>query len=191
MSSSRQNSLSEKVLGAPSIRVEPGETLVLSPESDRFGEHYRRVQPRTAKEARGLIGLSDEMTQSLREAGACCEPSDPRGSFPAPQELESDDEEERGRAFDDVGRGFASFLTTTTPQLLAPLEPAIERYLNLTKLELNIVALRDILVADGATLTISHDTHLVEANNIVIRGSGQINCSGFTKMNVNSIEGTA
>jgi hypothetical protein len=56
MSSSRQNSLSEKVLGAPSIRVEPGETLVLSPESDRFGEHYRRVQPRSAKEARGLIG---------------------------------------------------------------------------------------------------------------------------------------
>ena len=96
-----------------------------------------------------------------------------------------------GRAFEDVGRGLASFLTTTSPQLLAPLEPAIERYLSLTKFEVNIVALHDIVVADGATLTISDDTHLVEANNIVIHGSGQINCSGFTKMNVNSIEGTA
>ncbi len=191
MSSHRQDSVSERGGGAPSIRAEPGETVVLSPESDRFREHYRRVQPRSAKEARELIGLSDEMTHSLREAGACCEPSNQQASFPAPHELESDDKETRGRAFDDVGRGFASFLTTTTPQLLAPLEPAIERYLNLTKLELNVVALRDIVVADGATLTISDDTHLVEANNIVIHGSGQIKCSGFTKMNVNSIEGSA
>ena len=131
------------------------------------------------------------MAHSLREAGACCEPTNNQASFPAPHELESEDEQQRGRAFEDVGRGLASFLTTTSPQLLAPLEPAIERYLSLTKFEVNIVALHDIVVADGATLTISDDTHLVEANNIVIHGSGQINCSGFTKMNVNSIEGTA
>jgi len=189
MNRNRQDSPSPKGDG-PSLRVEPGETAVLSPDSDRFRKHYRRVQPRSGKEARELIGLSDEMTHSLREAGACCQPSNQPSSFPAPHELESDNEEERGRAFDDVGRGFASFLTTTNPELLAPIEPAIERYLNLTRLELNVVALRDIEVADGATLTISPDTHLVEANNIVIRGSGQINCSGFTKMNVNSIEGS-
>jgi hypothetical protein len=190
MESSKQDCRSDSG-GAPSIRAEPGERVVLSPQSDRFREHYRRVQPRSAKEARELIGLTDEMAHSLREAGACCHPSDNQASFPAPHELESDDEQERGRAFEDVGRGLASFLTTTSPQLLAPLEPAIERYLSLTKFEVNIVALHDIVVADGATLTISDDTHLVEANNIVIRGSGQINCGGFTKMNVNSIEGTA
>jgi hypothetical protein len=70
------------------------------------------------------------MAHSLREAGACCHPTDNQASFPAPHELESDDEQERGRAFEDVGRGLASFLTTTSPQLLAPLEPAIERYLS-------------------------------------------------------------
>lgn len=174
-----------------SIRVEAGETVILSPESDRFREHYRRVQPRSAKEARDLIGLSDEMAHSLREAGACCEPSNQQASFPTPDDLESDDEKERGRAFDDVGRGFASFLTTTNPELLAPLEPAIELYLSLTNLELNVVALHNIVVDDGATWIVSDDTHLVEANTIVIHGSGQINCSGFTRMNVNSLAGTA
>jgi hypothetical protein len=54
------------------------------------------------------------MAHSLREAGACCHPTDNQASFPAPHELESDDEQERGRAFEDVGRGLASFLTTTS-----------------------------------------------------------------------------
>jgi hypothetical protein len=174
----------------PAVRAEPGETVALSPQSDRFSNHYRRVQPRSAREARELIGLSDEMTHALREHGACCQPDDKPYAAPAPEELESEDEQERGRAFEDAGRSFATLLTTTSPELLSPMEPAIARYLDLTKLELNVVTLQDIEVADGATLSISDDTHLVEANNIVIRGTGQIKCSGFTKMNVNSIEGT-
>lgn len=173
-----------------SLRTESGETVVLSPSSDRFRDHYRRVHPRSAKEAREVIGLSDEMACALRNSGACCQPDDHPSAAPAPDELESEDENERGRAFDDVGRGFASYLTTTSPELLGPMEPAMTHFVELTKLELNLVTLQDIEVADGATLTISEDTHLVEANNIVIRGAGQIKCSGFTKMNVNSIEGT-
>jgi len=174
----------------PTLRAETGESVVLSPESARFREHYRRVQPRTAKEVRDLIGLSDEMAKSLRESGVCCQQHDQPVGFPAPHELESEDDLVRGRAFDDASKGLYSYVCSTTPEQMAAMEPAIERFLELTRLELNLVALQDIEVADGATLTISGNTHLVEANKIVIHGDGRINCSGFTKMNVNSIEGT-
>lgn len=172
------------------LRVETGECVVLSPQSDRFREHYRRVQPRTATEVRNLIGLSDEMARSLRERGVCCQQHDRPVGFPAPNELDSEDELVRGRAFDNVAKGLYSFICSTTPELMAPIEPAIERFLEITKLELNLVSLQDIEVADGATLTVSDDTHLIEANKIIIHGDGQLKCNGFTKMNVNSIEGT-
>src|SRR5712692_6647811 len=90
---------------ARTLRVETGECVVLSPQSDRFREHYRRVQPRTATEVRNLIGLSDEMTRSLRERGVCCQQHDQPVGFPARHELDSEDELVRGRAFNDAAKG--------------------------------------------------------------------------------------
>ena len=55
---------------------------------------------------------------------------------------------------------------------------------------LNLVAFSDIYVADGATLVISSDTHVVEARRVVIEGSGRIMRSGFTKFKVESIQGS-
>ena len=180
---------SKKGGDARSLRVEAGECVVLSPQSDRFREHYRRAQPRTAKEARGLVGLSEEMATSLTNAGVCCQQIEQPAGFPAPDDLESEDDSVRAVAFDNAARGLFAYLLTTTPELLVPNESSIERYLELTRPELNLVSLEDIEVADGATLTISEDTHLVEANKIVLHGSGAINCSGFTKMSVQSMEG--
>jgi hypothetical protein len=172
-----------------SLRVNQGECAVMSPESDRFQEYYRRVQPRTAKEVRELVGLSADMAKAMREWGVCCQHADELATFPPLEELSSEDDLVRGRAFHAVEKGLNSYVMSTTPELLAPMEPAIDRYLELTGLALNFVSLADIYVADGATLTISIDTHLLEANDIVIEGSGRIKSSGYLKLNVNSISG--
>jgi hypothetical protein len=54
---------SSKKGDARTLRVETGERVILSPQSDRFRDHYRRVQPRTATKVRNLIGLSGEMAR--------------------------------------------------------------------------------------------------------------------------------
>jgi hypothetical protein len=175
--------------GNGSLRVEPGECVVVSPASERFGGHYRRAQPRTAKEARDLLGVSEEMADALRECGACSEEITELVRVPSPDELTSEDEVVRGQAFETAGLGLRDFLLSPSPARMAQMVPVIDRYLELTGLALNVVSLRDIHVADGATLEISDDTHVLEANDIVIEGSGTIKSSGFLKLSVNSVQG--
>jgi hypothetical protein len=172
----------------PSLRVEPGESIVLSPESARFQDQYRRIRPGTAKELRSLIGLSDEMANTLRDKGVSSQ-APMLDRLLAPHELEADDEILRTRAFATAGQALRNYVRTTSPRLMAEMEPALDRYLELTPVVVIAVALQDIDVADGATLTISDDTHLVEANKLRIYGTGQINCGGYTKISVTSLEG--
>jgi len=174
---------------APSLRVPPGETVLLSPESDRFKGRYRTVEPRTAQELRGLVGLSEEGAAAAREAGVCCRPVDLVGLIPSPGDLDSEDEGVRGSAFDVVGRALRAYLRSPTPKQFVLMEPAIGRFLELMEVTVNLVTLNDIHIADGATLTISTNTHLLEANRVVIEGTGKIDGSGYMKLKVTSIEG--
>jgi hypothetical protein len=177
------------VSDAPALRVLSGETVLLSPESDRFKEFYRSTQPRSAQQLRKMIGLSDAGAEAARAAGVCCQPGDQPDAFPPPEDLSSDDEVVRGRAFDVVGRALQTYVRTPTPQQLVPMEASIERFFELTGFIVNLVALQDIYVADGAVLTVSENTHVLEANKVVIEGTGRIDCSGYMKLNVYSIEG--
>jgi hypothetical protein len=181
---------SSKNEGTQSIRVESGERVILSPESQRFRENYRQVQPRTAKEVRRIIGLSAEMAKTLHERGGCCQPSMSLSAIVPAEELDSPNDSIRARALDITDKALYSYVCSANPAGMVQMEPAIERYLEIINLVLNIVTLQDIEVADGAILTISSDTHLVEANKIIIHNAGRIDCSGFTKLNVISIEGT-
>ena len=68
------------------------------------------------------------------------------------------------------------------------MEPAFASYLGKTEVLIHIATLQDIDVADGATLSIPATTQLVEANKVILRGSARIDCAGFTKFKVRSIE---
>jgi hypothetical protein len=173
----------------PSLRVPQGETVLLSPESDRFKENYRTLEPRTAQELRELIGLSEEGARTARGAGVCCQSGDQFAEIPSPGDLDSEDEMVRWSAFDTVGRALRTCLRTPNPKQFALLEPAIARYLELMAATVNLVTLNDVHVANGATLTISTNTHLLEANKVVIEGTGKIDGSGYMKLKVTSIEG--
>ena len=188
MSSSKNDSTD--MADTQSMRVEPGERVVLSPKSKRFRENYRQVHPRTAKEVRNTIGLSEEMAKTLHERGVCCQQSMNSSVIVPAEELDSPHDAVRARALDITEKALYSYVCSVNPAVMVQMEPAIGRYLEIINVMLNIVTLQNIEVADGATLTISSDTHLVRANKIIIHGTGKIDCSGFTKFNVTSIERT-
>lgn len=176
---------------AQSIRVEMGECVVLSPESQRFKENYRQVHPRTADEVREIIGLSTETAKALREQGVCCQPSENFSAIIPAEELDSPDGAVRERAWNIAQTALTRYIYSANPQSLSQMEPLIARYLDITKAVLNIAVLPDVEVGSGATLTVSTDTHLVRANKIVIHDTGEILCSGFTKFTATSLEGGA
>lgn len=190
MSSSKKDSTETAMADAQSIRVETGECVVLSPESPRFKESYRQVRPRTDDEVREIIGLSAETAKALHEQGRCCQPSASPSATVSAEELDSPDEAVRARARDITYKAFKNYVMGANPSSLSQMKPAFARFLDITKAVLNVVALEDIVVADGATLTISNNTHLVTANRIIIHNTGRIVCSGFTKFTVTSLEGT-
>jgi len=177
------------MVDAHCMRVESGECVLLSPESHRFKKNYRQVQPRTAKEVRKIIGLSDEMANALNERGACCQHSVDSSAIVPVEELDSSDDAVRARALDITGKALHSYVFTVNPAAMIQMEPAIGRYLEIINLVINIVTLPNVEVADGGALTIPSETHVVEANKIVLHGTGRIDCKGFTKFNVVSIEG--
>jgi hypothetical protein len=95
----------------------------------------------------------------------------------------------RFRAHAATDRALRDYVTRADPAGLKQMEPAIAQFLELNEISLHVVALADIEVADGATLTIPSDTHLVQANRIILHGSARLECDGFTKFDVASIEG--
>jgi hypothetical protein len=174
--------------GGLSLRVETGECVVLSPEAERFKAHFRRIRPRSAKEVRDAIGVSDDMAESLRADGGSSDPV-VHSAVPAADELRSDDLEVRSRAHAATDRALRDYVARADPAGLKPMEPAIAQFLDVNEVVLHTVALADIEVADGATLRIPSDTHLVQANRIVLHGTARLECDGFTKFDVDSIEG--
>ena len=171
------------------LRAETGETIVVSPQSERFRRHYSTAQPRTAKEFRAIVGLSEEASQTLRQRPAWTPTVDEIGGYLVPEELDSPDDHVRARASDLASKALLSYAKSANTDILSQVESAIARHLEILGVSVNLVALSDIYVADGATLVISSDTHVVEARQVVIEGSGKIMCSGFTKFMVESIRG--
>jgi hypothetical protein len=173
-----------------SLRVESGESAVLSPKSQLYKENYRQVRPRTAKEVREVIGLSEGMAKTMREQDIRRPQSMNLPAVVAAADLDSSHEVVRARALDLTHTALREYVLSANPSVMTHMEPALERYLDIAGLILNIVTFeKTIEVADGATLTISEDTHVLEVSRIIIHGTGKINCSGFTKFNVDSVEG--
>ncbi len=190
MRSSKKESASASTAtaDAQSITLEPGECVVVSPESPRFKDSYTQVRPSTAEEVRETIGLSTESAKALLDQGACQPCAALSATVPA-DDLESKDDAVRARARDITHEAFNNYVYGLNPASLSQMKPTFERYLDINKIVLHIITLQDIEVGAGATLTISGNTHLVVANKIIIHGTGRIVCNGFTKFKVTSVEG--
>jgi hypothetical protein len=83
-----------------SLRVESGESAVLSPKSQLYKENYRQVRPRTAKEVREVIGLSEGMAKTMREQDIRRPQSMNLPAVVAAADLDSSHEVVRARALD-------------------------------------------------------------------------------------------
>lgn len=173
----------------PSLTVDIGECMTLSPESGRFKDVYTRINPRSAEEVRKLLGLTPEAAQALHESGMCCMPLTVPASTAAAEDLDDKDPEVRALARSTTYQAFNAYVHGANPAAVAHMVPAFNRYLDINKAVINIALLLDIEVANGATLTISKNTHVVNARRIIIHKTGRIICQGNTTFRVTSVEG--
>ena len=171
----------------PSIRLETGECLTLSPQSDRYRSSYQQIQPRRAEDVRAALGLSETATKALEACGTPCAPA--LAMSPLPDDLTHEDTDTRNAARRAAYLGLQAYVRSSTPNGFANLTPAFNRYLELSKAVINVLTLGDIEVADGATLTISASTHVVRARKVIIHGNGRIVCKGSTTFKITSLEG--
>jgi len=174
---------------AQSLTLEPGECVTLSPDSSRFKKAYQQLYPRNADEVRAALALSDDALESVRKAGICSCASKLPAATVAAEDLEASDSVTRAAALSLTYQSFNNYVYGTNPAAFTNLVPAFNRYLALNKAVINIVALLDIEVGDGATLTISASTHVVRARKIIIHRTGRIVVRGSTTFKIVSLEG--
>lgn len=170
------------------IKVEAGECAVLSPDSARFRSYYKQVRPRTIDEVRHVIGLSAEAAKAAAEQG-CCRPTAGLTSIPDAEDLDSKDDEARFNARSLAYQAAAQYISSPNPKSLGHWTPVLDKFLDVTKSVINVAFLQDIEVADGATLTISANTHAIYARNVVVHRTGRIVCQGSVTFRINSLEG--
>lgn len=174
---------------AQALSLDTEECATLSPDSGRFLKAYRRVNPRSASEVRTLLGLTPEASKALQESGQCCTPITLPAITAAAQDLDHEDPAIRMAARSATYQAFNAYVRSANPASMAHMVPAFDRYLDISKAVINIAYLSDIEVADGATLTISKNTHVVNARRIIIHRTGRIICRGSTTFRVTSVEG--
>lgn len=125
----------------------------------------------------------------LHESGMCCIPVTLPASTAAAEDLDHKDPEIRALARSTTYQAFNAYVYGANPAAVAHMVPAFNRYLDINKAVINIALLSDIEVANGATLTISKNTHVVNARRIIIHQTGRIICHGNTTFRVTSVEG--
>lgn len=171
------------------LKVEEGECATLSPTSERFNAAYERVRPRSAAEVRSLLGVSEASTKALQHAGACCVTGRRPAVIPAAEDLDAEDAAVRANARQATYEAFNAYVHGGAAAASDHLAPLFDRYLDLSKAVLNIARLQDIEVMNGATLTISANTHAVYARKIIIHQTGRLVCIGAKTFHVQSVEG--
>jgi hypothetical protein len=175
------------------LSVESGETVLLSPDSARFKDAYKQLFPRTIEEVRNAIGLSEDVAKALQVRSVSSLTLRRASSLTATtiraEDILSDDRDARFRARALTFEAARQFVVSPDTSHLTQLVPAINQFLVATKAILNIANLLDINVANGATLTISANTHALNANKVTIHGTGRILCQGRLTFKIQSLQG--
>ena len=172
------------------LKVEKGETVLLTFESERFRAAFRQMKPRSIDEIRQLVGVSPSVAAfASAQPGAtpgcgCSKPS----RFRNIDELDSPEPAVRGKAL-SAARLDARNYVRSGARASASQKAFLDRYVQLTDAVLNLAFLADIEIQDGATLVIAPGTHALYARNIRIHGSGRIVCQGPTTINCQRING--
>jgi hypothetical protein len=174
--------------GSQNLYVEPGETVMLAPDSQRFSALYKRVYPSGIDEVRAILGLSDSAAQAI-SAKRNCQPSCAPATLHTPEDLTSHDKTIRQRAKEVAVKAAYHYVTGTNQDALAQWKPLLDRYIEIGKVAINYVALQDIEIADRGTLIISAKTNALNANNIKIHGSGRMVCQGHVSIKCVTLQG--
>jgi hypothetical protein len=167
--------------------VEEGETVVVSRNSKRFQNAFRKIQPKTAEELRMIIGIQPEVAKmaKMEAAGGCgC---GKKSRTMSEDDLESADDNVRGKALSSTRAALGAFVRGAS--LVAAAKPSIDKYIELVKPDLIAAFFLDITVNNGATLTIAASAHALYARNIRIHGTGRIVCHGPTTINCKALSG--
>src|SRR6266704_228339 len=109
---------------APSLRLEAGECVTLSPTSDRFKAAYQQIQPRRAEEVRAVLALSEAATKVL-EKRMCCPGSTAPAFVPRAEDLDSPEAATRNAARRAAYNGLQAYVHSTTPSAFDYFKPAL------------------------------------------------------------------
>jgi hypothetical protein len=176
--------------GTANLDVPKGQTIVLSPAAPQFHAHYRQIRPQTIDQVRELFwllrpaptGVKTHIAEAVAAIGR--KPIDIK-------DLESPDLRVRRTARLQAYQVATEYVRHADVSSLASWKPVLDRYLVLNKAVLNIAALLDIVVASGATLQISKDTHAIYARNFIIHGNGRVVCHSKCSFKLTTLQGVA
>ena len=173
--------------GRHDLSLEENESVTASPSSARFAKYYHQHRPQTIDEVRELIGITAEVPH---EHVACCRTPDVLASrLVTPGDLEAKDDATRHLARDlahAAGRAYVRGVSTVG---LEQWKAVLDKYVVLGGAIIYILELGDIDIANGATLTLSANTHGLYANHITIHGSGRIVCQRDVAIRSTSLQG--
>jgi hypothetical protein len=173
------------------IRLEPHESVVLSPESPRFAAGYRQVRPQSIDEVRKLMGANSVPEKARDGSGALYfRAPELAKQLLRPEDLEVRDPVARARARRLVYLAAQEYVQGTNTDELKQWCPVINRWLADVQPIISVFAAEDIEIADGATLTLSANTQVLKARHIRMHGSGRIRCLGNVKISATSVKGS-
>ncbi|MCG2586816.1 hypothetical protein [Massilia sp. TS11] len=173
---------------AQNLSVEADECVTLTPDSARFKAVVQQYRPQSIAEVRKLLGPS-AMPDTAPVRSSCCLPSELTANLPDPEALNAKDEATRYRARMQAAMAARAYVQAPDARELKYFEPVLDRYIALTRPILYAFLFGDIDIANGATLTLAKNAHILFAGNVRMHGSGRIVCKGPTTMRVNSING--
>jgi hypothetical protein len=178
--------------GKTDLTVAEGQTVDLSPSAPNFKQFYQQIHPQTIDQVRQVLGFSVTSNAKLLKAKIVPKVKTLSLKPIAVTELQA------GAAADKLAatrvtlyNAGAEYVFHPDPSAYQAWVPALNQYIIQSGALLNVIGLQNITVNNGATLTISKNTHALYANNVVVHGTGRIVCKGKVTFKINSLQGTA
>jgi hypothetical protein len=168
--------------------LDSGERLTASPESGRFKDDYVQIRPDSIAEVRDLLGITDLPKDEVRRRPFSM-PAELSSQLITPDGLEHDDEAVRWEAHRLAYVAAREYVRAVDVTRLQQWLPTINQWLQLVHPVISILQLADIEIADGAELTLSPNTQVLDARRIRIHRTGRLRCTADTKINAESLEG--
>jgi hypothetical protein len=175
--------------GRPSLTLDLGEAVTLSPESKRFGGAYKQYHPQSIAEVGKLLGVGVAHNASA-QGSLCCRVPELSSIVMTPDHLKAEDPAVVAKA-NRLSYLAAREILAGYGAQLAPWTKTVDAWLLTQRPIVNVAWLGDIDIAPAATLNLSASTHALYANKITIRGTGRLVCSSSVTVRATSLEGTA